>query len=198
MRAQLTERPPQGGACTRSSAMANRSPPGTAVPQLPAPPGGARGGSAPTKDGALTERGGTGKSRRNWIEPKEPQVLKFPQFEWYLGPMYERYRQIQVEKALASRVVEIKKRAPSEVASILPHEKHTKPRPKCYKFSNLWGCEGENEGIRDCGWYKRSSDMEGMHLGSDRKVKHSTPRRGSAVPSAWHYDIQRWPNEGRR
>merc|ERR1712232_320365 len=103
-------------------------------------------GGTPRTDSKEPSRQGSPKPARNAasprtgrkrdVEPKEPHVLKFPQFEWYLGPMYDRFREIQIEKALANRVVEVRKKTPREVPSLLPHEKHTEPRVKCFKFSD--------------------------------------------------------------
>mmetsp|Transcript_65698 Transcript_65698/g.182880 ORF Transcript_65698/g.182880 Transcript_65698/m.182880 type:complete len:177 (-) Transcript_65698:171-701(-) len=173
--------------------MASRSPQRTADRKAPGPSAGTGG----FRSGRAASAGTRGASRginRKIIEPKEPQVLRFPQFEWYLGPMYQRFREIQVEKALANRVVEVRKKAPGEVTSILPHEKHTKPRTPCYKFSELFR-DVRGEGIRDCGWFKNSWEQDSMHLSSHRKNKASAPRRASATPAAWSYDLQRWPVE---
>eukprot|EP00929_Paragymnodinium_shiwhaense_P120432 TRINITY_DN9237_c0_g1_i1.p2 TRINITY_DN9237_c0_g1~~TRINITY_DN9237_c0_g1_i1.p2 ORF type:complete len:173 (-),score=16.77 TRINITY_DN9237_c0_g1_i1:343-861(-) len=171
----------------------------------------ATGGASPSSTGnsAYPIPGGAGKSkapasgkgkkadgRKQPYVPKDPHRLRFPEFEWYLGPMYSRFKEIQMEKMLASRVVEVKKKAPSDVTSILPHEKHTKPKPITYKFSDI--CRGQNpEGIRDCASTMHSHDMASLHLPSHRKNKHSQPRRLSCNPASCHYDLPRWPMSAR-
>lgn len=173
----------------------------TALPPAgPAPGSGNGSGAQGGKPKGAGQQGGRGKKaeggRKQPYVPKEPHRLRFPEFEWYLGPMYQRFKEIQVEKMLASRVVEVKKKAPSDVTSILPHEKHTKPRPVAFKFSEI--CHGKNpEGIRDCSSTMYSHDMGQLHLSSYRKNPKSSPRRGSCNPGPEGYDLPRWPSSTR-
>eukprot|EP00929_Paragymnodinium_shiwhaense_P059589 TRINITY_DN29839_c0_g1_i1.p1 TRINITY_DN29839_c0_g1~~TRINITY_DN29839_c0_g1_i1.p1 ORF type:complete len:174 (+),score=27.64 TRINITY_DN29839_c0_g1_i1:145-666(+) len=156
-------------------------------------PGGRGGGLSSTSP---RKRDGKADGRKQPYVPKEPHRLRFPEFEWYLGPMYQRFKEIQVEKMLASRVVEVKKKAPSDVTSILPHERHTKPRPISYSFGDT--CRGHNpEGIRDCGSTLYSHDMGLLQQPAVRKNKLSLPRRSSCTPAAGDYDLPRWPLSAR-
>lgn len=120
-------------------------------------------------------------------------MLKFPQFEWYLGPMYKRYQEILAERAAANRVVVVrKKRSPSEVTPKCPWEKHTRPRPVSWKISEL-AKEPKGSGTRDCSWTKHSWDQASVHLPHTKRTASAAPRRPSAIPPPWAYDIERWP-----
>mmetsp|Transcript_72627 Transcript_72627/g.188946 ORF Transcript_72627/g.188946 Transcript_72627/m.188946 type:complete len:172 (-) Transcript_72627:70-585(-) len=60
--------------------------------------------------------------------------LRFPEFEWYLGPMYKRYGDILAERARANTQQVVKKKVTYTVPPEPPWMKHTKPKHITHSF----------------------------------------------------------------
>mmetsp|Transcript_47906 Transcript_47906/g.111754 ORF Transcript_47906/g.111754 Transcript_47906/m.111754 type:complete len:125 (-) Transcript_47906:147-521(-) len=61
--------------------------------------------------------------------------LRLPAFEWYLGPMYQRYGEILAEREKAKSMIVTTKKAVAKSPPEPPWVKHTTPRMPVHRFA---------------------------------------------------------------
>mmetsp|Transcript_120289 Transcript_120289/g.256752 ORF Transcript_120289/g.256752 Transcript_120289/m.256752 type:complete len:183 (-) Transcript_120289:75-623(-) len=100
--------------------------------------------------------------------------LRLPQFEWYLGPMYQRYWDICAERDRANLVQVAKSRVAPELPPEDPWMKLTRPKALVYTFG-------------DAVYHRPAESQIKMHLTAGPPFKrrhHHLGRPGASSPAS--------------